>query len=74
MNLGWSDWDVDRLARGPRARVHHPALAQPVQLVDAMSLALSLDTALGLAELADIVLGACRCLAGALLSAVAPVA
>jgi hypothetical protein len=58
-------WDVERLA----ARPDHPDLARPGELVDAMSLAPDFRTGRPPAELADLLLGACTCLGGALLHA-----
>jgi hypothetical protein len=55
-------WEVERWGPLPP----HPALARPEEVIDAMALSLALDTDRPLAELADVLLGAGRCLAGAL--------
>ena len=58
-------WDADRLAPLPK----HPALGRPEELIDAMALSLALASGRPPAELADVLLGACSCIGGALFRA-----
>lgn len=59
-------WDAVQLDPGLAGAAGHPALSNPCQLVDAMSLAPRLDTGEHVGEIVDALLGAARCIGGAL--------